>query len=92
LEIDVPTYDYRCEENDRVVEVRHGMNHRVLTWGELCEMAGIEPGKTDQITPVSRLANGGNVVRSSVLRNNSAPAGCNPDNSCGDCPMGASGI
>ena len=78
----MPTYDYRCVENDKVVEVRHTMSHRVETWGELCEMAGIEPGGTDSFTPVTRLANGGNVVRSSVLNNN-LPAGCNPDTCCG---------
>ncbi|MBQ61083.1 MAG: regulator [Gammaproteobacteria bacterium] len=85
----MPTYDYRCVENDRILEVKHGMSHRVSTWGELCEMAGVDPGNTDQITPVVRLANGGNVVRSSVLRNNSAPAGCDPGNCCGggQCPL-----
>jgi len=84
----MPTYDYRCDVNDRIVEVRHGMSHRILTWGELCDTAGIDPGETDQITPVSRLANGGNVVRSSSLKNN-GPEGCNPD-ACGGgvgCPM-----
>ena len=78
----MPTYDYRCDVNDSVVEVRHSMSVTVQTWGELCEIAGIDPGDTDQITPVSRLANGGNVVKSSSLKNN-MPAGCNPDACCG---------
>ena len=78
----MPTYDYRCDVNDRVVEVRHSMNHKIQTWGELCELAGIEPGDIDQITPVARLANGGNVVKSSSLKHN-APVGCNPDMCCG---------
>ena len=42
----MPSYDYRCPANDRVVEVRHGMNDTVNTWGELCQLAGIEPGDT----------------------------------------------
>jgi hypothetical protein len=81
-ESEMPTYDYRCGENDRVVEVHHGMSHRVETWGELCDLAGIEPGHTDTFTPVTRLANGGNVVRNSVLKNNQQ-VGCNPDTCCG---------
>ena len=84
----MPTYDYRCDVIDRVVDVRHRMSHRILTWGELCDAAGIDPGETETITPVTRLANGGNVVKSSSLRNN-APQGCNPDGCCGggECPM-----
>jgi hypothetical protein len=78
----MPTYDYRCEKNDRIVEVRHGMSHKISTWGELCELAGMDPGQTEEMTPVVRLANGGNVVNSSALKNN-MPAGCNPDACCG---------
>ena len=78
----MPTYDYRCDTNDRVVEVRHSMAHKVKTWGELCGLAGLELGDTDTLTPVTRLANGGNVVRHSVLKNNQ-PVGCNPDMCCG---------
>ncbi len=82
----MPTYDYRCEVNDTVVEVRHAMSHRIMTWGELCDTAGIDPGETEEIAPVSRLANGGNVVRSATLRN-SSPAGCDAGDCCGGCPM-----
>lgn len=78
----MPTYDYRCDVNDRVIEVRHSMNHKIQTWGELCELAGIEPGDIDQIAPVTRQANGGNVVKSSSLKNN-VPTGCNPEACCG---------
>lgn len=79
----MPTYDYRCDVNERIVEVHHGMSHRIQTWGELCEIAGIETGATEKQTPVVRLATGGNVVKSSALKNGSAPAGCNPDMCCG---------
>ena len=84
----MPTYDYRCSVNDRVVEVRHPMSHRVATWGELCELAGIEPGPIDTAAPVERLANGGNVVRSHALKNARLPD-CDPATCCGGgaCPM-----
>ncbi len=84
----MPTYDYRCDSNDRIVEVNHRMSHRVVTWGELCDMAGIETGETEATTPVVRLATGGNVVKSSALKNGDMPAGCNPE-ACGGvgCPM-----
>ncbi|MBT4520685.1 MAG: zinc ribbon domain-containing protein [Halieaceae bacterium] len=84
----MPTYDYRCDANDKVVEVRHGMNHRILTWGELCDTAGIEPGRTNRVSPVSRLANGGNVTKSSTLGDR-LPQGCNPEGcaGAGGCPM-----
>ncbi|MES9980902.1 MAG: zinc ribbon domain-containing protein, partial [Candidatus Thiodiazotropha sp. 6PLUC5] len=32
----MPTYDYRCEANSRVVEVSHRMSEEILNWGELC--------------------------------------------------------
>jgi hypothetical protein len=58
----MPTYDYRCEVNDRVIEVKHGMNESIKTWGALCEHAGIEPGDTPGDTPVVRLISGGHFV------------------------------
>lgn len=50
----MPTYDYRCPANGRVLEVFHGMSERVASWGELCALAGIEPGETDPQAPVER--------------------------------------
>lgn len=69
----MPTYDYRCEANGRVVEVHHAMSARLETWGELCAAAGIEPGDTSLGAPVSKILSGGNVVRSEHLRFNGAP-------------------
>ncbi|MGH8290817.1 MAG: hypothetical protein ACREV7_17690 [Steroidobacteraceae bacterium] len=40
----MPTYEYRCEANGRVLEVRHNMAERLSSWGELCERAGVAPG------------------------------------------------
>jgi hypothetical protein len=51
----VPTYEYRCETNGRLVEVQHKMAERLQTWGELCARAGISPGRTDPKTPAHKL-------------------------------------
>lgn len=48
-------YDYYCEANDRTVEARHGMSESVRTWGELCDLNGMEPGDTPRTAPVRRL-------------------------------------
>jgi len=83
----MPTYDYRCEANDRVVEVMHRMSEQMNTWGELCEKAGIEPGDTPVDTPVVRMATGGNFIASSGGGADPAPAcppgGCCPGGMCG---------
>lgn len=78
----MPTYDYRCAANARVVEVKHRMNETLRTWGELCAQAGIEPGDTAVDAPVERLATGGQVVRSSSLGDARAPA-CSSGPCCG---------
>ena len=58
----MPTYDYFCESNGRTVEVNHRMSEKLLTWGELCERAGIAPGRTPRATQVERLATGGQPI------------------------------
>ncbi len=63
----MPTYDYVCESNGRVVEVKHRMSELLATWGELCAQAGIDAGDTPADSPVRRLATGGQVVKSSSL-------------------------
>lgn len=70
----MPSYDYRCDANDRVVEVRHGINDRFNTWGQVCERAGIDLGSTPADAPVTRLITGGSVVSSGSLSNPEAPA------------------
>jgi predicted nucleic acid-binding Zn ribbon protein len=76
----MPTYDYRCEANGRVVEVRHGMNETLTTWGELCERAGVQPDDTPSETPVQRLISGGYVITGSGKTD--APA-CSTGPCCG---------
>lgn len=51
----MPTYEYLCEANGRVVEVSHKMAEQVKTWGELCKRAEMTPGKTDPKSPVTKL-------------------------------------
>ncbi|MBV2092166.1 MAG: regulator [Candidatus Thiodiazotropha sp. (ex Ctena orbiculata)] len=83
----MPTYDYRCEANGRVVEVSHRMSEEIQNWGELCSKAGIEAGDTPAESPVKRLATGGNVITGGV--------GGDPVPPCatgGGCPGGSCGI
>ncbi|MDA0788156.1 MAG: zinc ribbon domain-containing protein [Proteobacteria bacterium] len=42
----MPRYDYFCEDNGRTVELVHSMSLKVDTWGDVCRMAGINPGTT----------------------------------------------
>ena len=72
----MPTYDYSCESNGRVVEVRHRMSESLSNWGELCARAGIEVGDTPPDSPVQRLATGGQVVKRSSL-GETPPCGLN---------------
>jgi len=48
----MPRYDYHCPDNDFIVEVQHGVNERIKTWGELCERAMIGPRGTPADAPV----------------------------------------
>jgi len=85
----MPTYDYRCDVNGKVVEVSHRMSESLSTWGELCARADIPRGDTPEDTPVYRMANGGNLISSSNLGSGMAPApacgagGCCPSGMCG---------
>jgi len=84
----MPTYDYRCDANGRVLEVRHRMSESLSTWGELCHRAGIDPTDTPTDAPVHRLATGGTPISSSNLGSGTAPA-CNTG-AC--CPGGVCGL
>lgn len=72
----MPAYDYVCAANGEVVEVRHGMNERLETWGELCERAGHDPGSTPADSPVTKqFGGGGNLL---VKGGAKAPAPAKP--------------
>jgi hypothetical protein len=58
------------------------MNEAVSTWGELCTLAGIEPGETPVNTPVEKLITGGQVVRRSSLGEADTPV-CSSGPCCG---------
>lgn len=53
--VTMPTYEYLCEANGRIVEVRHKMSEQLSTWGELCNLAGIAVGHTAPSAPVQKL-------------------------------------
>lgn len=74
----MPTYDYRCDNNGQVLEVRHGMQETVSTWGELCALLNIDPGNSPVDSPVTKLATGGQVVKSNNLGESSPPCSSGP--------------
>lgn len=81
----MPTYDYLCEANGRVVEVRHRISESIATWGELCQRKGIDSGDTPAEAPVKKLATGGNLVKSSSMGSGSMPP-C-ASGGCGGCGL-----
>lgn len=83
----MPTYDYRCEANGRVVEVNHRMSEEIRNWGELCSKADIEPGETPSASPVKRLATGGNVITGGIRSDPIPPCAAG-----GGCPGGGCGL
>jgi hypothetical protein len=62
----MPKYDYRCEFNGETVEVSHPMNESAGTWGELCELAGIDAGEIPADSPVHKIISGGFVATGSA--------------------------
>lgn len=87
----MPTYEYRCEANGRVLEVRHNMAERVSSWGELCERAGVSPGKTDPAAPVEKLISAG-FISAGTSKSTSEPACAAADCGNGFCGTGACGF
>lgn len=86
----MPTYDYRCDANGRTLEVRHAMDRKVRTWGELCALLETKPGDTPAHTPVRRVITGGAVMRSENLGSGTLPpcqGGSGPSCGGGLCGM-----
>mgnify|MGYP001127255452 CR=1 FL=1 len=85
----MPTYEYRCEANGRIVEVQHKMSEQLRTWGELCSRAGIPVGQTDPGAPVQKLISASFIGTGSAA---SAPAceapGCGSGACGGPCGGG----
>lgn len=84
----MPTYEYRCASNGRLVEVRHKMSERLSSWGELCERAGVAPGRTDPAAPVEKLISDGYIGTGAP---SSAPACDAPMCGTGACGSGMCG-
>ena len=51
----MPRYDYFCEQNQRTIEVVHPIARKLQTWGEVCELAGIDAGDVSAEAPVTRI-------------------------------------
>ena len=85
----MPTYDYRCDANGRMLEVSHRMSERLNTWGELCHQAGVDMGDTPADAPVQRLATGGNIISSTSRGSGTAPM---PPCASGCCQGGVCGL
>lgn len=81
----MPSYDYLCQANGRIVEVSHRISESLATWGEVCERAGIDVGVTSPEAPVERLITGGAVVSSGSLGSgrDSSPPSCGGGSCCG---------
>lgn len=56
------TYEYHCSQNQKTVQVQHGMKEKLQTWGELRQRAGLEPDETPDHAPVERLISGGQLA------------------------------
>jgi len=78
----MPTYDYHCPTNGKVLEVEHKLAETLSTWGDLCGRTGHAPGSTAASAPVERLITGGNVVRAGAL-------GSQRERPCDSGPCGA---
>lgn len=51
----MPLYDYYCEANGCTVEVKHGIDVELTTWGEVCYAAQVALGDTDFLAPVRKV-------------------------------------
>ena len=58
----MPTYDYHCPANGRIVEVSHKMADRISTWNELCRLAGLPLDGTSGKARVEKLMSASGVV------------------------------
>jgi predicted nucleic acid-binding Zn ribbon protein len=86
--IAMPTYDYLCPANGRIVEVSHKMAEQVSTWGELCRRAGLALDGTPGNAKVERLITGGAVLTGSLGSAREVPCDTGP---CGAPVCGGGG-
>lgn len=87
----MPTYEYYCPSNQQTLEVMHGMSRQVSTWGELCEVAEQETGRTPREAPVEKLLSAGMVLagQKETSAMDCRNPGMRPGGCCGGgCAMG----
>ena len=85
----MPTYDYRCEANGRIYEVRHPISLSISNWAELCDAGALDPENIPVDAPVRKvIRTTGGVVSSEHLKNPDAP----PCMSGGGCHGGSCGF
>ncbi|MEM1113863.1 MAG: zinc ribbon domain-containing protein [Pseudomonadota bacterium] len=77
----MPTYDYRCEHNGQVYEVRHPMSLTVVTWEDLCKVASLESGDIPANSAVTKLLRTGGVMTGSSSTESGA-ASCSTGSGC----------
>lgn len=51
----MPIYAYFCADNGETVEVAHSMKQDLVSWGEVCELAGRPLGGTPGDAKVERI-------------------------------------
>jgi len=55
----MPTYQYHCPTNNRIIEVQHGMKESLNSWGDVCQRAGLDLNGTPADAAVERIISGG---------------------------------
>lgn len=70
----MPLYEYYCEDNQKTIEVKHGMSETVDTWEKLCGLASIDLGETPGKAKVKRVISGGMSVPRKTVGEVKAPA------------------
>ena len=76
----MPKYDYRCDQNGRTIEVSHPMSQAIHTWGELCELSGLDTGDTPKNSPVHKIISGGFVATGPSVK--AGPHSCATPSCC----------
>lgn len=77
----MPIYEYHCARANKTIEVVHSCSTAISTWGQLCEIAGIDIGQVPVDSPVdklmaSKVAVHGNAHNKSALKQVPVRTGC----------------
>lgn len=80
----MPTYDYLCDTNGRLVAARHRISEEIRTWGELCAVAALSPEDTPADAPVRKIF----TAASGIVRSERRGSGGEPAQGCGLGPCG----